>query len=80
LGLVYHGHAPILDHGRPRADIERFVAFSSGLKGAGDTCFVRTGIAILSFCVLILPTAPVVLVLHWGMLGAWKQMRLIESP
>ena len=79
------------------------LTFSSGLKGAGDTRFVLSGIALLSFCVLILPTALIVLVLHWGMLGAWtsasayvaglgtvfylrfrngawKQMRVIESP
>ncbi len=79
------------------------LTFSSGLKGAGDTRFVLSGIAVLSFGVLILPTALIVLVFHWGMLGAWtsasayvaglgtvfylrfrngawKQMRVIETP
>lgn len=45
--------------------------FSAAIKGAGDTRFVVAVIALLSIVVLIVPTALIVLVLHWGMLAAW---------
>lgn len=47
------------------------LVFSSAIKGAGDTRFVVSVIALLSFCALIAPTALIVLVLHWSMFAAW---------
>ena len=48
------------------------IAFSSGIKGAGDTRFVMLMTFLLSLFGLAIPTYVVLDILNWGLYGAWS--------
>ena len=47
------------------------IVFSSAIKGAGDTRFVMTVMAVLSLLGLAAPTYLAVVVFKWGLMGTW---------
>jgi multidrug resistance protein, MATE family len=50
------------------------IIFSAALKGAGDTRYVMSAVAVLSAFVLVIPAYLVIVVFHAGVYAAWTIM------